>query len=93
MPIDTGDLTDRTYKAILVEADRFHQDLTLQFGLLSNHCDDEADFIKRSEELVREMLTYHEHEVEDIFFSDPPLKADFYAALHRILKNISKLRK
>ena len=38
MPIDTDDLSDRTYKAILLEAEKFHHDLTLQFGLLSGEC-------------------------------------------------------
>jgi hypothetical protein len=93
MPFDTGDLTARTYKAILVEAERFHHDLTLQFGLLSDECDDEATFIKMSQELVREMLTYDETELEGIFFGDPPVKKDFHFALNKILHNISKLTK
>lgn len=91
MAIDTDDLTERTYNAILVEAERFHHDLTLQFGLLSYECDDEATFIRMSEELVREMLTYNESEIDDIFFEDRPLKRNFHAALNQILSNISKL--
>ena len=35
MPIDTGNLTDKTYKAIMIVAERFDHNLTLQFGLLS----------------------------------------------------------
>jgi hypothetical protein len=35
MAIDTGDLVDKTYKAIMVKAERFNHDLTLQFTLLS----------------------------------------------------------
>jgi len=93
MALDTGDLTDSTYKAILVEAEHFHHDLTLQFGLLSYKCDDEATFIKMSEELVRKMLTYDESRLEDIFFEDPPLLRDFRAALKKILSNIFKLPK
>jgi len=45
MAIDTGDLSDKTYKAIMMESDKFNQDLTLQFGLLSYECEDEKDFI------------------------------------------------
>jgi len=33
--MDTDDLTNKTYNAILGEAEKFHHDLTLQFGLLS----------------------------------------------------------
>jgi hypothetical protein len=93
MPIDTGDLTNKTYKAILDEAGRFHHDLTLQFGLLSDECDEEATFIKMSEKLVREMLACDDGVLEDIFFGDPPVKKEFHAALNRILSNISKLPK
>ena len=35
MPIDTDDLSNKTYKAIMLEAENFNHDLTLQFGLLS----------------------------------------------------------
>jgi hypothetical protein len=45
--MDTGDLRSKTYKAILVEAERFNPDLTMYFGLLSGECEDEKDFIKR----------------------------------------------
>ena len=40
MPIDTGDLTKKTYDAIIVAAERFNHDLTLAFGMLSYECDD-----------------------------------------------------
>jgi hypothetical protein len=93
MAIDTGDLSEKAYKAILAEAERFHHDLTLQFGLLSDECDDEAMFIRMSEKLVHEMLTYDESELEDIFFVNPPIRKDFDDALKRILANISKLSK
>jgi hypothetical protein len=93
MPIDTGDLSDKTYHAILSEAEKFHHDLTLQFGLLSDECDDEAMFITKSEELVREMMTYDESEMDDIFFEDPPSRTAFRNALKRILEGISKLQK
>jgi len=46
--MDTGDLTTKTYKAILSEAEKFHPNLTLQFGLLSYDCNNEAEFIKKS---------------------------------------------
>lgn len=93
MPIDTGDLSDKAYRAILSEADKFHHDLCLQFGLLSYECDDEPMFIKKSEELVREMMTYDRSEVDDIFFDDPPSRVAFRNALKKILGNISMLQK
>lgn len=50
--MDADDLKTKTYKAILSEAEKFHSDLTLQFGLLSYDCNDEAEFIKKSEALI-----------------------------------------
>jgi len=91
MAIDTGDLTDKTYNAILVEAEKFNHDLTLQFGLLSYHCKDEADYIKQSMEYIAEMFEFDESDLDDIFFGNPPPMKDFHDALHRILSNIEKL--
>lgn len=84
MSIDTGDLTDKTYKAIMIEAERFDHNLTLQFGLLSYECKDEPDFINKSKQLILEMLKYEEGEIDDMFFGEPPAKKDFHKALNKI---------
>ena len=44
--MDTGDLSEETYQAIMIEAEIFNHDLTLQFGLLSGDCIDEEVFIE-----------------------------------------------
>lgn len=92
MPIDTGDLTDATYEAIMIEAERFDHILTIQFGLLSYQCKDEKDFIKKSGQLVQQLLKSPAWEIEDLFYGEPPSKKDFHAALKRISDNISKLK-
>lgn len=91
MSIDTGDLTDKTYEAIMIEAERFDHNLTLQFGLLSYECQDEANFIKKANKLIKEMLTYDEVDMDDMFFGKPPVKKEFHIALNKILTNISEL--
>ena len=92
MAIDTGDLTDKTYKAIMLESEKFHHDLTLQFGLLSYDCEDEQDFILKSEKLINQMLKYDEVELDDMFFGNPPPTKDFHNVLNRILVNIAKIK-
>lgn len=92
MPIATGDLTDATYKAIMIEAERFDHNLTLQFGLLSYECENEKYFIKKSEKLIKQMLKYSMADIDDVFFGEPPTKKDFHNALNKILENISKLK-
>lgn len=93
MPIDVSDLSDKTYDAILVESERFNENLTLQFGLLSYECEDEADFIKKSEKLIRRMLKFNTDTIDDIFFGEPPTKAEFHRILNKLLNNIYKLKK
>ena len=89
--MDTGDLTDKTYKAIMIEAERFDHNLTLQFGLLSYECKDEPDFIKKSKQLINRMLKYGEGQIDDMFFGEPPNIIEFHKALNKILLNISQL--
>lgn len=91
MPIDTGDLTEKTYQAIMAEAEDFDHNLTLQFGLLSYQCKDEADFIKKSKQLIKQMLKYNIADIDDMFFGEPPQKKDFHNALNKILINIKSL--
>ncbi len=93
MNFDTDDLSDESYNAIMREAERFHHDLTLQFGLLSSECSDENMFIEMSEKLAKEMLTYDDADIDDMFFGNPPRKKDFHEALKKILNNISKLHR
>ncbi len=91
MPIDTGDLTEKTYQAIMIEAERFDHNLTLQFGLLSYQCKDEIDFIKKSKQLIMQMLKYNMADIDDMFFGEPPQKKEFHNALNKILENISSI--
>lgn len=86
--MDTDDLSDKTYKAIIVEAEKFNHNLTLQFGLLSYQCKDEKDFIAKSEKLINEMLKYNKNEMDDMFFGNPPSKSNFHIALNKIASNI-----
>lgn len=91
--MDTDDLTDETYNAIMMEAERFNHDLTIQFGLLSYHCDTEAEFINESEALVNEMKKYDMIDLEDIFYGNPPPIEEFRKVLDKLLVNISTLKR
>jgi hypothetical protein len=39
--MDTDDLSNETYEAVIIEAERFHHNLTLHFGVLAGQCDTE----------------------------------------------------
>lgn len=77
--MDTDDLSGETYSAIIVTAERFHHDLTLQFGVLADDCDSDNEFLDKSESLIKEWLVEWELEevIMEIFFGDPPDKKEF----------------
>ncbi len=91
--MDTGDLSEETYRTIMIEAEMFNHDLTLQFGLLSSDCKDENDFIEKSIQLISEMKKYDDIDLDNMFFGNPPKMNNFHAALKRILDNIVELKK
>ena len=91
--MDTGDLSEETYRAIMIEAEMFNHDLTLQFGLLSSDCKNENDFIEKSIQLINEMKKYNEIDLDDMFFGNPPEIIEFQIALKKILNNIVELKK
>jgi len=90
--MDTNDLTNKTYNAILGEAEKFHHDLTLQFGLLSYEYSGEAEFIKKPEALIGTIKKYNKTEISDMFFSDLPSAIELRKVLDKILSNISALK-
>ena len=91
--MDTGDLSEEAHRAIMIEAEMFNHDLTLQFGLLSSNCKDENNFIEKSIQLISEMKNYDDIDLDDIFFGNPPEMSKFQTALKRILNNIVELKK
>lgn len=91
--MDTGDLSEEAYRAIMIEAEMFNHDLTLQFGLLSRHCEDEQDFVEQSIQLINEMKQYDFVDLDDMFFGNPPPVSKFHRSLKKILDNIIELEK
>ncbi len=93
--MDTDDLSVETYKAILIEAEKFHHDLTLQFGVLAGDCKTDNEYLDVSESMIKEWLTDLDLEeiIMDIFFDNPPSKKDFKKILDKLLINIENVRK
>lgn len=89
----TDELSNETYNAIIIEAEKFNHDLTLQFGVLAGYCKDEEDYIKKSIQLIEEMQSYDKFDLDDLFFGNPPKKEDFRIALLNILEKIKQLEK
>jgi hypothetical protein len=55
--LDTDDLSINTYNAVIVEAERFHHDLTLQFGLLASGANSDDEYLDRAEAMISHWKT------------------------------------
>lgn len=93
--MDTNDLSRETHIAIIDTAERFHHDLTLQFGVLADDCETDNEFLDESETIIKDWLTDWDLEelIMDIFYDDTPCKKDFKKILDKILSNIDNVRK
>ena len=50
--MDTDDLSNKTYKAVLITAEKLSHNLTLQFGLLADECLDDDDYLTKANSLI-----------------------------------------
>jgi hypothetical protein len=91
--MDTDDLSREAYKAVIIEAEKFDHDLTLQFGMLAGHCDNEKEYLEKSRELIEEIRALDPAHLEDLFFGVMPDVAKLNLALDRMVKNIEKVGK
>lgn len=89
--MDTDDLSKETYKGILIEAGRFHEDLALQFGLIAERCKDEEDYIQKAIRLIKRLKKIPPYLYSDVFFENIPKQADLNKTLDIILDNIEKV--
>ncbi len=93
--MDTDDLSIPTYNGIIVEAERFNHDLTLQFGVLSSSCKDDDEYLNQAEALIKKWLNEDDlsNLVEDIYFGESVNEIEFKKTLNKLLSNIAEIRK
>ncbi len=89
--MDTDQLSNEAYQAIIITAEKFHHDLTLKFGLLSYDCEDENEYLQSSKKLIGEWNKKIRIAIGDIFFENPPESAAFKIILQTIIENILKV--
>jgi hypothetical protein len=91
--MDTDDLSQEAYKAIILEAEMFDHNLTLQFGLLSSHCKNEEEYLNQSVKLIDEIKELEDEELDDLFFGEEYDKDELIIALDKIIANIAQVKK
>lgn len=92
--MDTDDLSQEAYRAIITEAEKLNRDLTLEFGLLSTKCENEEEYLLASKEMIGEWKEDLESAFLDIFYDDnPPSQSSFEKAVFKIESNILEVEK
>ena len=89
--MDTDDLSNEAYKGIIIEAEKFNHDLTLQFGVLASSCKNEKEYLSRATQLIRNIQTLDRSDLSEIFFDSIPDKKYLNLTLEKILTNISEV--
>lgn len=82
--MDTDDLSNETYKAVILEAEKFNHDFTLRFGVLASSCKNEEEYLKNAKELIDEIKKLDKYDLSDIFFGNLPN----ISLLHKCLKQM-----
>lgn len=72
--MDTDDLSRDAYNAIIITAEEFHHDLTLQFGVLSGRCNSEDEYLTSAENMIKDWTENRNLNkvINNIFYDDPP---------------------
>lgn len=91
--MDTDELSTEAYEAIIIEAEKFNHDLTLQFGVMASSCDNEKEYLRKAKKLVKEIRSLDENDLSDMFFGSPPHKSALNKTLDKILANITEVEK
>lgn len=93
--MDTDDLSIPTYNGIIIEAEKFNHDLTLQFGVLASDCKDDDDYLNQAEKMINNCLTDDDlfNLMDRIFFGEYVNEEEFKNTLNKILSNIAEIRK
>lgn len=93
--MDTDDLSIPTYNGVIIEAEKFNHDLTLQFGVLASDCKDDDGYLNRVETIIKNWLKVDDFEemIDDIFYGEPVDEKEFRDTLNKILSNITDIRK
>jgi hypothetical protein len=90
--MDTDDLSVEAYTAIIIEAEKFNHDLTLQFGVLSYDCKDEHFYLDASITLINKLLKKERHGLSDVFFGNVPDLDIIRNTLNKMKNNIEKVK-
>jgi hypothetical protein len=91
--MDTDELSKETYEGVIVAAEDFDHNLTLQFGLIAQDCKNEKEYLDEAKAVIKNIRKMKDWHLEDIFFGEPFDKKELYITLDKILANIIEIEK
>ena len=90
--MDTDELSEETYKAIIITSEKFNHNLTLQFGVLASVCSDDNDYLLKTNKLITEWKSDLANSINEIFFDTAkPKTSTFENLLSNIQTKIEKV--
>lgn len=90
--MDTDDLSEEAYDAVIRRAEKFHHDLALQFGVLASDCKDEREYLKQALLLI-ECESDIEEAIDEIFYENIHEKNKFKSVLAELKEAIKEIQK
>ena len=90
--MDTDELSNEAYTAVLVEAERFHHNLTIHFGVLADDCDNEVEYLAAAEKMVKNLKKTTPDHLDYFLFTEVDNLSALPVTLDKILANIARVR-
>jgi hypothetical protein len=85
--MDTDELSEETYKAIIITSEKFNHNLTLHFGVLASICSDDNDYLLKANNLIIEWKSDLANSINEIFFDTVKPKASTFENLLSNIQN------
>ena len=90
--MDTDELSEETYQAVIITSEKFSHNLTLQFGVLASICSDDDDYLMKANQLIMKWKLNLTNSINEIFFDTAKPKASIFEnALSTIQNQIEKV--
>jgi hypothetical protein len=86
--MDTDNLSNEAYNAVLVESEKLTHDLTIHFGVIAKKCKDERAYLDKAFNLTINILKLTENQLQDFFWGTVPDKNKLILTLNKIISNI-----
>lgn len=91
--MDTDNLSNETYNAIIIESERLTHDLTIHFGVIAKDCKNEREYLDKAYNLSKKILALSDNELLDFFWGEMPDKTKLILTLKKIISNVIEIRK